>query len=198
MRIFTPANCRVPKASATPCDAGSCLVADGPKRRKARAFEDERYCTQPYGSCPVIAFVNTAHRYAACTSITLNEFAGKPLLMREPGSTMRRALEDARKGAGLTARAAMEIGSREALREVVAHGHASCASRQREWLHREARKHHDIEVDARQRSRPGSACFLHFVRFSVCRARWHGAAQHHRVARRSRAVNRRWLIDGRR
>lgn len=88
----------------------------------ARAFEDERYYTQPYATFPVIAFVNARHRYAARTSITLKELADEPLLMREPGSTTRRALEEALNDAGLPARIAIDIGSREALREAVARG----------------------------------------------------------------------------
>ncbi|WP_322014323.1 LysR substrate-binding domain-containing protein [Paraburkholderia sp. J12] len=88
----------------------------------ARAFEDERYETQSYATFPVIAFVNRAHRYAGRASITLKELADEPLLMREPGSTTRRALEESLHDAGLAARIAMEIGSREALREAVARG----------------------------------------------------------------------------
>ena len=42
--------------------------------------------------------------------------------MREPGSTTRRALEDAMAGIGARPRVAMEIGSREALREEVIRG----------------------------------------------------------------------------
>lgn len=44
------------------------------------------------------------------------------LLMREPGSTTRRALEDAFHAHALGVHVAMEIGSREALREAVIRG----------------------------------------------------------------------------
>jgi aminoethylphosphonate catabolism LysR family transcriptional regulator len=88
----------------------------------ARAFEDTRYFTQPYASFPVIAFVAATHAFARRTSVTLRELADEPLLMREPGSTTRRALEDAMEAAGLKPRVAMDIGSREALREAVARG----------------------------------------------------------------------------
>ncbi|ALX14112.1 LysR family transcriptional regulator [Burkholderia cepacia JBK9] len=88
----------------------------------ARAFEDARYFTQRYASFPVIAFVRATHPFATRDAITLRELAGEPLLMREPGSTTRRALEDAMETAGLTPRIAMDIGSREALREAVARG----------------------------------------------------------------------------
>lgn len=88
----------------------------------ASVFDDERYHMQPYAQYPVIAFVNRAHRLAARDTITLAELAAEPLLMREPGSTTRKALETAFHEAGLNPRTAMEIGSREALREAVARG----------------------------------------------------------------------------
>ncbi len=88
----------------------------------AGRFADERYYMQPYASYPVIAFVRVDHPFAARDSIALQELAGQPLLMREPGSTTRKALEDALLAQGVTVQVAMEIGSREALREAVARG----------------------------------------------------------------------------
>src|SRR5690606_12104062 len=54
--------------------------------------------------------------------IGLADLAKERLLMREPGSTTRRALEQAMAGIGVKPRIAMEIGSREALREAVVRG----------------------------------------------------------------------------
>lgn len=88
----------------------------------ASASHDERYFMQPYSRYPVIVFVNSAHPFAARDSIRLAELDGVPLLVREPGSTTRLALERAMREAGLTLNAMMEIGSREALREAVARG----------------------------------------------------------------------------
>jgi aminoethylphosphonate catabolism LysR family transcriptional regulator len=88
----------------------------------ARSFADERYAMRPYASYPVIAFVHASHPFARRGSITLPELADEPLLMREPGSTTRKALEDALHEIGARPRVAMEIGSREALREAVARG----------------------------------------------------------------------------
>jgi aminoethylphosphonate catabolism LysR family transcriptional regulator len=88
----------------------------------ASVFADERYYMQPYASYPVIAFVNVNHPFARRESVTLEDLGSVSLLMREPGSTTRRALEDALGEIGITARTAMEIGSREALREAVARG----------------------------------------------------------------------------
>ncbi len=53
---------------------------------------------------------------------TLDELAGEPLLMREEGSTTRKALEDALHEHKIKVNVAMEIGSRGALRESVARG----------------------------------------------------------------------------
>ncbi|HEY0297526.1 MAG TPA: LysR substrate-binding domain-containing protein [Bordetella sp.] len=83
---------------------------------------DERYYMQPYARYPVIAFVHKNHRFAGRKSIALPELTNEPLLMREPGSTTRKALEDALLEHGVTVQVAMEIGSREALRESVARG----------------------------------------------------------------------------
>nr|WP_277404629.1 LysR substrate-binding domain-containing protein [Achromobacter xylosoxidans] len=88
----------------------------------ARRYPDERYYMQPYASYPVIAFVRIDHVFARRKSIALADLAGQPLLMREPGSTTRKALEDALALNGVKVDIAMEIGSREALREAVARG----------------------------------------------------------------------------
>ena len=88
----------------------------------AKVAADERYYMRPYESYPVIAFVNRTHRWAERESITLEELSCEPLLMREPGSTTRRVLESTLEERGLTATVAMEIGSREALREAVIRG----------------------------------------------------------------------------
>lgn len=88
----------------------------------ARASDDERYHMQLYARYPVVVFVHAAHAFAQRGSIKLAELAGERLLMREAGSTTRLALEEALAGIGATPRVAMEIGSREALREAVARG----------------------------------------------------------------------------
>jgi aminoethylphosphonate catabolism LysR family transcriptional regulator len=88
----------------------------------ASQFPEERYHMQLYARYPVIAFVHADHPFARRESIALKELSGQPLLMREPGSTTRKALEDALLRQGVTVQVAMEIGSREALREAVARG----------------------------------------------------------------------------
>lgn len=44
------------------------------------------------------------------------------MIAREPGSTTRKAFDDATRAAGIAPRIAMEIGSREAVREAVLQG----------------------------------------------------------------------------
>ncbi|BAK66380.1 LysR family transcriptional regulator [Sphingobium sp. SYK-6] len=88
----------------------------------ARADDDDRYYMQHYASYPVTAFVHRDHRLAANGSIELAELSKERLLMRETGSTTRRALEDAMASIGRKPRIAMEIGSREAIREAVIRG----------------------------------------------------------------------------
>jgi aminoethylphosphonate catabolism LysR family transcriptional regulator len=88
----------------------------------ARDTDDDRYHVQHYASYPVMAFVHRDHRLAALKSIELADLAKEKLLMRERGSTTRRALEDGLSAIGASPRVAMEIGSREAIREAVIRG----------------------------------------------------------------------------
>lgn len=88
----------------------------------ARANDDDRYYMQHYASYPVIAFVHRDHRLASRSEIDLEDLAKERLLMREAGSTTRHALEAAMTSIDTKPRIAMEIGSREALREAVIRG----------------------------------------------------------------------------
>ena len=88
----------------------------------ASRYPEERYYMQPYARYPVIAFVRIDHPFAKRGSIQLKELSAQPLLMREPGSTTRKALEDALWQHNVPVEVAMEIGSREALREAVVRG----------------------------------------------------------------------------
>jgi len=88
----------------------------------ARGTDDARYYMQHYASYPVIAFVHRDHRLAKRGSIDLADLAKERLLMREAGSTTRRALEESIASIGAKSRIAMEIGSREAVREAVIRG----------------------------------------------------------------------------
>ncbi|MEO6929300.1 MAG: LysR substrate-binding domain-containing protein [Casimicrobiaceae bacterium] len=76
----------------------------------------------PYRSHPLLIFVPDGHRYARRTSIAIEQLAGEPLIMRESGSTTRKVFEDALRKAGVVPQIALEIGSREAVREAVIRG----------------------------------------------------------------------------
>jgi aminoethylphosphonate catabolism LysR family transcriptional regulator len=86
----------------------------------ATSVSDARYEMRPYAAYPVIAFVHRNHRLAGGSSITLEALARERLLMREPGSMTRRVLEAGFARHGLVPNVALEIGSREAVREGVA------------------------------------------------------------------------------
>lgn len=88
----------------------------------AHDTDDDRYVLEHYASYPVIAFVRRDHRLAALKTIELADLAREKLLMRERGSTTRRALEEALGAIGAVPHITMEIGSREAIREAVIRG----------------------------------------------------------------------------
>ncbi|MCY1279784.1 HTH-type transcriptional activator CmpR [compost metagenome] len=88
----------------------------------AGRHDDPGLCAVRYARHAIILFANREHPLATRGSIALEELEGQPLLQREPGSTTRAALERALAEAGVTPRLAMEIGSREALREAVVRG----------------------------------------------------------------------------
>ena len=69
-----------------------------------------------------ILFVHRDHPFARRGEIRLEELHGQPMLQRESGSSTRRALDEAFARAGVRPKLAMEIGSREAIREAAARG----------------------------------------------------------------------------
>lgn len=88
----------------------------------AGQHNDPNLCAVHYARHAVILFVNQKHPFARRSSVRIDELEDQPLLQRETGSTTRLALERAFAEAGVTPRLAMEIGSREALREAVVRG----------------------------------------------------------------------------
>ena len=67
-------------------------------------------------------FVHSAHPWANRESLRIEELEGHDVILREPGSTTRRAFEKALKKTGVTIKPVMEIGSREAVWMAVARG----------------------------------------------------------------------------
>jgi aminoethylphosphonate catabolism LysR family transcriptional regulator len=88
----------------------------------AGRHDDPGLCAVHYARHAIILFTNADHPFANRESVRLEELENQPLLQRETGSTTRLALQRALADAGVTPRKAMEIGSREALREAVVRG----------------------------------------------------------------------------
>jgi LysR family transcriptional regulator, low CO2-responsive transcriptional regulator len=88
----------------------------------AQYAHDARLHFVPFRSHRVVLFVPKGHRLARRRGIRLAELASEPIIVRERGSTTRKAMEDALRRAGVSPPIAMEIGSREAVREAVIRG----------------------------------------------------------------------------
>jgi aminoethylphosphonate catabolism LysR family transcriptional regulator len=88
----------------------------------AGRHDDPGLCAVRYARHAIILFAHHEHPLAGRASVRLEELEGQRLLQREPGSTTRLVLERALSKAQVTPRIAMEIGSREALREAVVRG----------------------------------------------------------------------------
>ena len=85
----------------------------------AQFTDDPRFHSVPYSRHPIVLFAHRSHRFASRASIRIAELEGEGLILREEGSTTRKALDDALRRAGVRPRVVMEIGSREAIREAV-------------------------------------------------------------------------------
>ena len=81
----------------------------------AQIEEDERLLAIPYARHPVVAIVNRDHPWWDRDSVLIEDFQDQHLVLREVGSTTRRAFEEALAEAGVTVNPVMEIGSREAI-----------------------------------------------------------------------------------
>jgi aminoethylphosphonate catabolism LysR family transcriptional regulator len=88
----------------------------------ANVGNDPRIFSLPFREDYLIAFVDRAHPWASRKQISLDDLAGKRLVLRETSSTTRRTFEAAIGAAGITPGEILEIGSREAIREAVAAG----------------------------------------------------------------------------
>ena len=88
----------------------------------AQISPDARFHSVPCGRDPIVMIVNRRHRFAKRESIAIRELEGERMILREEGSTTRKALDDALRRAGVMPHVVMEIGSREAIREAVIKG----------------------------------------------------------------------------
>lgn len=88
----------------------------------AQIVRDDRFLSVPFSQHPVGIFTSSTHRFARRRSIRLAELQGERMVMREPGSTTRKALELALERARVQPEVVMEISSREVIREAVLQG----------------------------------------------------------------------------
>jgi DNA-binding transcriptional LysR family regulator len=100
----------------------------------AQFTDDPRFHAVPYSRHAIVVFVHRKHRFAGRRSIRIAELEGEPMIMREEGSTTRKALDDALRRARVSPRVAMEIGSREAIREAVIMGVGIAAVSEIEYI----------------------------------------------------------------
>ncbi|MEO3388311.1 LysR substrate-binding domain-containing protein [Mesorhizobium sp. CAU 1741] len=73
-------------------------------------------------STPIIAFVAGSYPLAGRRSVTMEELAAHPLIMRERGSKTRHKLEAMAQSQGVVLKPTIEAEGREAVREIVASG----------------------------------------------------------------------------
>lgn len=85
----------------------------------AQVARDKRFVSVPYSDHPVVVFCSSQHRFARRRSIRAAELDGERLILRESGSTTRRAIESALKAAKVAPQVVMEVASREIIREAV-------------------------------------------------------------------------------
>lgn len=88
----------------------------------AQVLKDKRFVSVPYSEHPIVIFCNAGHRFARRRSIRTAELQDEKLILREQGSTTRKAIESALKAAGVQPQVVMEIASREIIREAVLEG----------------------------------------------------------------------------
>ena len=88
----------------------------------AHVVEDARVHSIPFSTHEVVVFVNADHPWHGRDSVGIAELADQPLILRETGSTTRRALEAAAERAHVTIKPFLEIGSREGVWKAVERG----------------------------------------------------------------------------
>lgn len=88
----------------------------------AHVEDDPRVYAVPYSKHPVVVFVHNAHRFASRRRLKMKDLEGERFVLREQGSTTRRAFEEAIGKASISINVVMEIGSREAVWLAVAKG----------------------------------------------------------------------------
>jgi aminoethylphosphonate catabolism LysR family transcriptional regulator len=88
----------------------------------AHAVDDPRISSVPFSTHDVVVFVNVDHPWYGRKEVSITELADQPLILREVGSTTRRALEQAALEADVPITPLLEIGSREGVWKAVERG----------------------------------------------------------------------------
>lgn len=88
----------------------------------AHAVEDPRIYSVPFSTHEVVVFVNEDHAWYGRETIEIIELEGQHLILRETGSTTRRALEEIADKKGVLIKPFLEIGSREGVWKAVERG----------------------------------------------------------------------------
>jgi LysR family transcriptional regulator, low CO2-responsive transcriptional regulator len=88
----------------------------------AHVVEDARVHSVPFSTHEVVVFVNAEHPWHGRDSVRIGELEDQPLILRETGSTTRRAFESAAEKAGMKIKPFLEIGSREGVWKAVERG----------------------------------------------------------------------------
>lgn len=86
------------------------------------AVHDPRIHCVPFRRQRLMVFAPRGHPLAARGEVRLADLEGESFVVREVGSSTRRVFEDGLRAAQVTTRVAVEMGSREAVREAVAQG----------------------------------------------------------------------------
>jgi aminoethylphosphonate catabolism LysR family transcriptional regulator len=88
----------------------------------AHVIDDPRVFSIPFSTHEVVVFVDTDHPWAGRDTVKIGELATQRLILRETGSTTRRALAQAAEAANVEIRPFLEIGSREGIWKAVERG----------------------------------------------------------------------------
>jgi aminoethylphosphonate catabolism LysR family transcriptional regulator len=88
----------------------------------AHFADDPRLHGMPFSRARVVVLVPAGHRLAGRKSVRIESLEGERMIVREAGSTTRKAVDAALQEAGVRPKVVMELSSREAIREAVAKG----------------------------------------------------------------------------
>ena len=86
------------------------------------AVDDPRLLCLPFRRQRLVVFAPRSHPLAGRSALQLTDLEGQQFVLREPGSATRRVFEDGLRQAGVKIQVAVEMGSRESVREAVAQG----------------------------------------------------------------------------